>query len=308
MSAPLIAVAPFGEEGLAGVIEGAGGQVSPPEQADAVIWTDPRVPEALGELLQSTPARWIQLPFAGIESFFEAGVIDPNRTWTCTKGVYGHSTAEHALALVLAAARQLHVHARARQWREGGFGSPERRLKDATVVIVGTGGIGKALTEMLQPHGARVIGVNRSGRPLEGAEVTVPIEKLHDVLGEADFVVIAAAHTPSTQGLFDKAAFDALKDNAWLVNVARGPLVDTNALLGALESGRMAGAALDVTDPEPLPDDHPLWAREDVLITPHIANTWDMAVPEFQALVARNVAAFKEGRPLEGLIDPAIGY
>jgi phosphoglycerate dehydrogenase-like enzyme len=176
------------------------------------------------------------------------------------------------------------------------------------VVIVGTGGIGLSLARMLVPFGVRIVGVNRSGAPLEGADRTVTTAELDEVLPDGDYVVIAAALTDATRGLFDRNRLRRMGEDAWLVNVARGGLVVTPDLVGALKEGVIAGAALDVTDPEPLPDDHELWGLDNVLITPHVANTWDMALPDLRALVGRNVANFVEGRGLEGLVDPSLGY
>ena len=310
---PRIAVAPAGVEMVAALVEGAGGRIVDAGEAEGLIWTDPADPLGLKRLLETSPARWVQLPFAGIESFFEAGAIDPARTWTCAKGIYGPATAEHALALMLMAARRLHVHATARSWTSeagvgSGFGAAERRLASCTVLIVGTGGVGRALSDMLRPLGARILAANRSGRSFETAEKTVTSDRLRELLPEADFVVLAAAHTPQTHHLIDADALAAMKETAWLVNVARGGLVDTAALVAALEAGGIGGAALDVTDPEPLPDGHRLWELPQAVITPHVANTWDMAVPELAALVGRNVAHFAAGEELEGLVDPAAGY
>jgi phosphoglycerate dehydrogenase-like enzyme len=136
----------------------------------------------------------------------------------------------------------------------------------------------------------------------------VTVDRLPEVVGDADYLVIAAASTPETRHLVDAALLARMKPDAWIVNVARGPLIDTDALVTALEDGKIGGAALDVTDPEPLPEGHPLWTMDNVLITPHVANTWDMAVPELLALIERNVAAFAAGRPLEGLVDASAGY
>ena len=313
MTAPGIAVAPFGTEMFGPLIEEAGGRVADTEQADGLVWTDPGDAAGLKELLSECPARWVQLPFAGIEAFFAAGAIDLERTWTCAKGIYGPATAEHALALVLMAARRLHVHATVTSWASearvgSGFGASERRLAGATVVIVGTGGIGRALARMLAPLGPRVIAVNRSGRELEGAESTVTSDRLDEVAAEADFVVLAAAHTAETHHMIGADTLAAMGERGWLVNVARGALVDTEALVAALTNGAIGGAALDVTDPEPLPDGHPLWGLDNVVITPHVANTWDMAVPELAALVGRNVRRFVSGEELEGLVDPSVGY
>jgi D-3-phosphoglycerate dehydrogenase len=269
---------------------------------------DPADPEGLRAALASSPATWVQLPFAGVEEFLAAGVVAPGRTWTCAKGIYGPSTAEHALALLLLAARGLHRHARARSWRKRGEASSARRLAGGTVLIIGTGGIGRWLAGMLAPLGPRIVAANRSGDPMPGAARTVRVDALTEVVPEADWIVLAPALTPETENLFDAAMIGRMKPTTWLVNVGRGRLVDTDALVAALAEERIAGAALDVTDPEPLPDGHPLWALENAVITSHAANTWAMAVPELAALVKRNVERFARGEPLEGLVDLDLGY
>jgi phosphoglycerate dehydrogenase-like enzyme len=305
---PVVAIVPFAEDGMVSAVAEGGGRVGDPQDADALVWTDPRDPEGLKDTLAASSARWIQLPFAGIESFVAAGVIDPGRTWTCAKGIYGHACAEHALALMLAASRQIHRHARATTWREPGFGSPERRLKGLTVLIVGAGGIGRELIRMLEPIEARAVAVNRSGNEVPGADATHKVGELQEVIGDADFVVVTAALTDETRGLIGRDVLGRMKSDAWIVNVARGGLIETDALVEALSESRIGGAALDVTDPEPLPDGHPLWGLDNALITPHVANTWDMALPELRALVRRNVGLFAGGEELEGLVDPARGY
>lgn len=306
---PRIALAPTPNDALAEAVRSGGGRiVSDPGAADAVVWTDPRQPEALRELLLTAQPRWVQLPFAGIEQFFAAGAIDDKRLWTCAKGIYGPATAEHALALVLAVSRRIHEHARASSWRETTFGAPERRLAGRTILIVGTGGIGRALVPMLKPLGPKIVAVNRSGTALQGAVVTEPIAALPHLLGDADVVVVAAAATKDTYRLFDRGMLEYMRRDAWLINVARGSLVDTEALVEALEVRSIGGAALDVTDPEPLPSRHPLWDLPNALITPHVANTWDMALPELAALTTRNVRRFALGKDLEGIVDVDAGY
>jgi D-3-phosphoglycerate dehydrogenase len=307
-SGPRIAVAPFADDGIIHAVAEGGGITAGPEEADGLIWTDAGDPHALGRLLESSPARWVQLPFAGIERFVHAGVVRGDRTWTCAKGAYGPATAEHALALMLTAARQIHSYVRLRSWVEPGPGSPERRLAGSSVVVFGAGGIGRALIEMLAPLGAGVVAVNRSGSPVPGARRTVPMGALDDVIGDADWVVITAPLTEETKGLFDRRLLLKMSSDAWLVNVARGGIVDTDALVKALREGTIAGAALDVTDPEPLPDGHPMWTMDNAIVTPHVANTWDMALPELRALVRRNVAHFGAGEALDGLVDPNLGY
>jgi phosphoglycerate dehydrogenase-like enzyme len=300
-----MAILPEDRDGLHEDISAAGGELGDVEGADAILWTDPTEPDGLGAALGRSPARWVQLPFAGIEPFFEAGVIDSDHIWTCAKGIYGPSTAEHALALMLAAARHLPKHIRATSWV--GPGS-ERRLKDAVVLVVGTGGIGRSLAAMLEPLEARVVGVNRSGRPLSGAERTATVKELPKLIPDADYVVLAAALTDETRGLIGAEYLSLMRPDAWLVNVGRGGLVQTDALESALRSRSIAGAALDVTDPEPLPDGHPLWELDNAIVTSHVANTWEMALPELRALVRRNVARYNAGEELEGLVDPRLGY
>lgn len=304
MSAVRIAVVPAAIDAVVDAVKQAGGIVTSPEEADGLIWTDPGGAEDLKALLPRTPARWIQLPFAGIERFFDAGAIDPARTWTCAKRTYGAATAEMALALMLAAARRLHVHIRSREWT-GDTDPPMRTLRDTTALIVGTGGIGQALAGFLAPLGVRILASSRSGTPVAWAHET------HAGAGpvaDADWIVIAAALTPESRGLFGAQQFAAMRPGAWLINVARGGLVDTGAMVDALRANAIGGAALDVTDPEPLPPDHPLWTFDNVIVTSHTANTHRMAVPELATLTRRNVRAFAAGEPLEGLVDPSLGY
>lgn len=308
MTSPRIAVAPRPDPEVVEAVRAGGGGVVAEREADALVWVDPSDPHSLRSVLEDSPARWVQLPSAGIEPFVAAGVLDDQRTWTCAKGIFGVACAEHALGLMIVGGRMIHRHARATSWRKETPASGERRLRGSTVVIVGTRGIGRPLAEMLRPLGAAVVGVNRSGNALEGAVRTVPVARLPEELPRADFVVLAAALTSATRGLFDGAMLARMKRGAWLVNVARGGLVDTDALVDCLRRRAIGGAALDVTDPEPLPDGHALWAMDDVVITPHVANTWEMGLPELCGRIKRNVRSFAEGRPLEGLVDPALEY
>ncbi|GAC1372416.1 MAG: D-isomer specific 2-hydroxyacid dehydrogenase family protein [Actinomycetota bacterium] len=284
----------------------AGGVLGSPAQADAVVWTDPSDPEHLGDILVGSPARWVQLPFAGVDTFAAAGLLEPDRIWTSAKGIYGPMAAEHTLALMLAAARSLPGYARRSTWA-GQDELDSRRMIGQRVLLVGTGGISRALARMLEPLEPTILAVNRSGRPMPGASATAPVAQLRELVGQVDWVVLAAALTVETLRLFDASMFAAMSRQAWLINVARGQMVDTQALVEALTSRGIAGAALDVTDPEPLPDGHPLWSLPNVLITPHTASTWEMALPELAARVERNVISFANGQPLEGLVDTALG-
>ena len=288
---------------MAEAIASAGGQLVDPHDAEALVWTDPFDREALRELLAGRPGiRWVQLPFAGVDRF--AGLFDDGRTWTSTKGAYSEPVAEHALALGLAGLRQLPQRARARTW-----GEPAGvRLAGSRVTIVGGGGITVALLRLLGPFGVESIVVRRRVAPVAGADQVVETHRLHEALADARLVVLAVALTPETAGIMGTEEFDRMREDAWLVNVARGAHVVTDDLVGALRAGAISGAALDVTDPEPLPDGHPLWELDNCLITPHTANTWEMAEPLFADRVGTNVERWLRREPLLGVVDAELGY
>jgi phosphoglycerate dehydrogenase-like enzyme len=150
--------------------------------------------------------------------------------------------------------------------------------------------------------------VRRTAEPLDGAARTLPQSDLHEALADARCVFLALALTPETERIIGAEELAIMPAGSWLVNVARGRHVDTHALVAALDDGAISGAALDVTDPEPLPDGHPLWTQERCIITPHTADTWEMVDRMLAARIRDNVARFAAGQPLIGLIDPAAGY
>jgi phosphoglycerate dehydrogenase-like enzyme len=288
---------------VAEAITSAGGALVPPGDAEALVWTDASDPTGLAALLAREPGiRWVQLPFAGVENF--ARLFDDGRTWTCTKGAYSEAVAEHALALGLAGLRQLPRRARARSWGD----QAGVRLAGSPVTILGGGGITEALLRLLAPFPVEATVVRRRVGPVAGAAHVVGPDRLHAALPGARLVVLALALTPETTGIMGAPAFDLMDGDAWLVNVARGAHVVTGELVAALRARSIGGAALDVTEPEPLPDGHPLWDLDNCLITPHTANTWQMAEPLFAERAGANVARYLRGEPLLGLIDPALGY
>ena len=280
----------------------AGGEPGPLERADALVWLGGD-PAALPELPDSV--RWVQLPSAGVEQWLRAGVVGDGPVFTSAVGSFGLPVAEHALALILAGAKALARSARARSWDPDGR-DRVRALEGATVAIVGAGGIGRALISLLAPFGAEAIAVTRRGRPVEGAARTFPADRLAEIWPDAHYVVVATPATDGTRHLIGARELAAMRDDAWLVNVARGSVVDTNALVDALRAGAIAGAALDVTDPEPLPEDHPLW--ELALITPHVATPPDAEAAHFAQRVGENVRRLAAGEPLEGVVDAEGGY
>ena len=290
-------------------IRQAGGEVASIEEAEALLWLDWRDTEALRSTLAlGSGIRWVQLPWAGVEHYVAAGVLDPAVNWTCAKGIYGAEVAEHALALSLALFRSLKARSRATRW-EPSVGSDGRSLYGARVTILGAGGIGRALIEQLQPFSVEATVVRRDPQPLAGAARTVGPDRLLDALGGADLVVIGVALTDQTRGIIGRRELEAMGSGSYLVNVARGAHVVTDALVDALLAGTIRAAGLDVTDPEPLPDDHPLWGMDNCLITPHVANP---VVGESNRLLLTlfrdNVARFAAGADLVGRVDPELGY
>jgi len=301
-----VAVAPAEAPWAAEAIRRGGGQpVQLDEKPSGLVWTDPGAVEELRVVLRAYPGiAWVQLPMAGIERVAEAGVLDHQRQWTSAKGAYAEPVAEHALALLLAGLRSLPERARARSW-----GQPAAQtLFDQPVTIVGGGGITLALLGLLAPFRARVTIVRRSAEPVPGAVRTVTTEHLHEALAGARAVVLTLALTPQTRELIGPKELELMDQQAWLVNVARGGLVDTEALVAALRSDQIGGAALDVTEPEPLPAGHPLWDLPSCLITPHTADTEQMTEPLLAARIAENVRRLSAGRELDGLVDPDLGY
>ena len=269
------------------------------------MWLSSHDLDGLAAVLEDQPEiRWVQLPFAGIENAVAAGIIDAQRTWTCAKGSYAEPVAEHALMLALAGLRLLPERIRAHSWGAAAGTS----LYGAPVTILGGGGITEELLRLLQPFGVTATVVRRQPQALAGAARTVTTAQLDDALPGALVVFLALALTPATRGIIGARQLEAMDEQAWLVNVARGGHVQTDALVEALRQGSIGGAALDVTDPEPLPDGHPLWSRSNCIITPHTADTWDMVMPRLGARIQANVVHFAAGEPLEGLVDADAGY
>jgi phosphoglycerate dehydrogenase-like enzyme len=233
-----------------------------------------------------------------------AGVLDAERTWTCAKGAYAEPVAEHALTLALAGLRSLRRRILATSW-----GSPEGALLyDEPVTIIGGGGIAACLLNLLAPFRVTATVVRRSSEPMTGAARTLPQAMLPEALSGARVVFLALALTPQTEKIIGAPQLATMRQDAWLVNVARGRLVDTDALVAALDNHVIGGAALDVTDPEPLPDGHPLWRHERCIITPHTADTPEMVERLLAVRIRENVARFAAGDSLLGCVDPIAGY
>jgi phosphoglycerate dehydrogenase-like enzyme len=304
-----IAVLPDADAVVADAVRAGGGVVGSLDTSTrGIVWTAASGAGELTAVLDEHPqVGWVQLPWAGVDAF--APVLErfarDGRVWTSAKGAYAQPVAEHALMLALAVLRELPRRVRAGRWEADERG---RTLFGADVVIVGAGGIAIELLRLLRVFEVRATIVRRRPEAVPGAARTVTAEGLGEALEHAEVVFLAAALTGGTRRLIGAAELERMPRGAVLVNVARGGLVDTDALVAALESGRLGGAGLDVTDPEPLPAGHPLWSASNCVVTPHVADTEAMTVPLFADRVTRNTRAFLGEGQFEGLIDLDAGY
>ena len=288
-------------------IESAGAKVVPlgPE-VRAMVWTDYANPQGLRDALQANPQlQWVQLPFAGVDAFND--IIQLNPVFTSAKRSYSEPVAEHALMLCMALGRILPERIRATSWGKKHADS----LFDAEVLIIGGGGIAEQLVELLIPFRANVTVVRK--RPSESfisgfTGKVVGFEQLDEELAKAQFVVLACALTDETKFLFNRERFALMRSDSYLVNIARGEVVDQDALLQALSSGQIAGAATDVTYPEPLPEGHAMWREPKLIITPHTADTLPQVTRLFSERLRVNVCAWLAGDPLTGVVDKELGY
>lgn len=266
------------------------------------------------ELLLSAPdLRWVQAWSAGVERYLgmEGLARSESIVFTNMKGVHGPVIAEHAFGMLLELTRDLRAYAEAQsaaRW-DPEAARDTTALAGHTMLVVGLGGIGTEIARRAHGFDMRVLATNRDSeaRPTF-VDYLGRAAELDALLPEADVVAICVPLTDETDGMFDEARIGRMKRGAILVNVARGRIVRTDALLAALEQGRLAGACLDVTDPEPLPSDHPLWKRHDVVITPHVAARAELTEERRWRLFRENFARFAEGRPLLNVVDKAAGY
>ena len=291
------------------VVAGGGALASLKEGATGLVWTDSQGVTALADLLDVNPqVDWVQLPFAGVDNFkalFDSvlGQMRPI-TFTSAKGSYREPVAEHALMLALALARAIPERLAAKTWGRK-FAAT---LFDANVLIVGGGGIATELIRLIKPFRPSISVVRRDVQPMMDTARVADLDQLDDLLAKADFVFLACALTEETRGLMNSTRFALMKDSAYLVNIARGPVIVTDDLEEALRAGQIAGAGIDVTDPEPLPDRHTLWSTPNLIITPHSADTPEMCVRLLSGRIAANVANLISERPLEGVVNLEIGY
>lgn len=254
--------------------------------------------------------RWIQATSSGIGQVIERLGVDPSGlTFTTAAGVHAVPLAEFALTGILHVVKglpYLRAEQRARRWER----YTSRQLRGLRATVVGLGTVGRETVALLAASGLRVTAVGRDGRVLDapGAERTVGMSQLDAVLAETDALVLCVPQTPETAGLLSAERIALLPEGAALVNIARGGVVDESAMLAALESGRLGGAALDVFSAEPLPEDSPFWDRDDVIVSPHSASTVVQENERITDIFIENLHAYRDGKPLRNVYDASRGY
>ena len=279
----------------------------------AILVTSNRVcTPAYGEALRRAATRtlrWIHFTSAGIDGGVAMGLPDW-ATVTNSTGVKAAMVSEHALMLLLALVRRLpdmQADQRLRRWRREETNVKLRTLSGAVVCVIGLGSIGREVARKARAFDARVIAVSRKGSPGGDVEQVFPRERIGEALALADAAVICTSADDTSFHLIDAAALAAAKSTAFLVNVARGNIVDGMALAAALHAQRLAGAALDVTEAEPLPADSPLWETPNLVISPHVAGGGTTGYPQQKALFADNLARHVAGQPLRNVCRMPVG-
>lgn len=257
--------------------------------------------------------KWLQSYSAGVEAYRWPEFVESDVILTNCKIVQGPNIADHAFAMLLALTRGLHVFIPGRskeEWiRDGPSVPPLDELPGKTVVIIGMGGIGTQLAQRAQGFGMTVIGVDPKDIPyMASVSKIVSPNELDSVLPEADVVFVAAPYTPQTVRMMAEAQFNLMKTGSYFIAVSRGGLYDTSALVKALDNRKLAGAGLDVTNPEPLPKGHPLWTMPNVILTPHVAGTSPGAQERRAEVVRDNILRFVHNQPLRNVVDKSKGY
>lgn len=278
-----------------------------PEAVEIILgWSDQLIPLIKNEKSQ---VRWIQFPYAGINDlplklFEEKGILLTNGS-----GIHTYAVTESAMGLILGMTRNI-IKAAKNQMREEWEDEDNLyELNNKTMMVVGAGQIGEHLGQVAKGFGMKTIGINRSGRDIKNMDEQYIQKELAEVINKAEVVVNILPATKQTEDLFDEALFSKMKDEVIFVNVGRGETVDTEALLNALDSGKVLFAGLDVYEEEPLPAGHPLWSHEKVAMTPHIAGRVESYPKHLYPIFIENLKAFLKDEDLpKNLIEIENGY
>lgn len=257
--------------------------------------------------------RWVQSPAVGVGSLMFPELLASPVVITSARGIRARPIAEHVLGVTIALARAMPAVLRAQtahRWAQEELETEARTLQGQRMGIVGLGAIGLELVKIAAPFGFRISAIRRRAGepPPDGVEAVWTPDRLPDLLSQSDVVVLAAPHTPETKRLIGRAQLDRMKRGALLVNIARGKLVDDEAVIDALRDGRLGGAALDVFSQEPLDPSSPYWDLPNVIITPHTSGAMQDYWTPLVALFSDNLRRFEKGEPLLNVVDKVAGY
>ena len=258
---------------------------------------------SLAELSAAKQLKWVQMTWAGADRYLHGG-FPKDVLLTTASGAFGETIAEHALAMLFSLCRRLPAYQKAGKWQDLGA---EKRIAGSTALVYGCGNLGSEIARRLQAMGGHTVGVCRAARqPRAHFEALTTLHCAEVFLPEADFVICALPSNEETDGYFDAERLSQCKDDAVLINVGRGGLIDLDALTALLQDGKFFGVGLDVTEPEPLPPEHPLWTMPNVIITPHVAGVSFGHLPETEekiwAICRENLQNYLDGKPLRNLV------
>ena len=264
-------------------------------EADALLTFGQMMKNLNVDLAAAKKLKWVQALGTGLDGIVDQPALKPDVTVTSLHGVHGPPVSEAAIASMLALARDLPGFVRAqdeRQWKRW----PAKLLHQKTVGILGIGVIAEALAPKCKAMGMTVVGITSKPRPVAGFDSVHPTSEFHSVLPHLDFLVLLTPYSPATHHMIDAKVFEAMKPTAFLVNLARGGVVDEDALVAALRAKAFAGAALDVFSQEPLPPEHPLWTFNNVIITTHQGGFCDTYVDLAMPILEHNMRCFLGGK------------
>jgi len=254
--------------------------------------------------------KWIQVHDGGVDRYMFPELRESGVALTDAKILKGPPMADHAMALLLGLTRQINravANQQQERWSQDGFDAIE--LRGRTALIIGLGGAGTQIAERAFAFGMRVVATDPKDIPyMRAVERVEKPEMLHQLLPLADVIFVAAPYTRETKNLLGDREFGEMKPGVYIINIARGGIIDTDALVRALEARRIAGAGLDVLLPERLPKGHPLWGMSNVIITPHLAGNSEHGLSRRTALIIENARRFARGQPLRNLVDKSLGY
>ena len=275
-------------------------------KADVILGNVP------ADMIQNSPnLRWLQLNNAGTEGYCTPGVLPEEAILTNATGTYGMAISEHMIAMLFMLQKRLDTYYQ--QQKNHSWEKQEHMIvaQGSTTLVIGLGDIGTAFAEKMHAMGSRVFGIRRTMQPKPDAvEAQYTMEDLHELLPQADVVALSLPAWKETQGVIGKEELKLMKKTAVILNVGRGSAIDTDALSDALYTGEIFGAGLDVTDPEPLPPDHPIWNAPHTIITPHVSGRYDLpaTLEKIWNLILDNLERWEKGRDLKNVIDLSTGY